>query len=80
MAAANKVHNQWRIAKMYDSKSLEKRLEELPVVFHGISDSLSLISELLIWTAGNALQRNVIHNAARQDCKIERLYFKLSFS
>jgi hypothetical protein len=37
----------FRIAKRYDSKSLEKRLMDLPVVFHGIADSLTLIDELL---------------------------------
>ena len=36
----------FRIAKAYDSKKLEKRLLELPVVFHGVSESLMLINEL----------------------------------
>lgn len=37
----------FRIAKTYDSKGIEKRLRDLPVVFHGISNSLTLIDDLL---------------------------------
>jgi hypothetical protein len=37
----------FRIAKTYDSKGIEKRLTDLPVVFHGISNDLTLIDDLL---------------------------------
>lgn len=37
----------FRIAKTYDTKSIEKRLKDLPVVLHGVSNSLTLIDDLL---------------------------------
>jgi hypothetical protein len=43
----------FRIAKTYDLKGIEKRLNELPVVFHGISDELTLIDDLLSSDCGD---------------------------
>ena len=37
----------FRIPKTYDSKGIEKRLKDLPVVFYGVSNSLRLIDDLL---------------------------------
>jgi hypothetical protein len=37
----------FRVAKTYDTRSLEKRLNDVPVVFHGVSDSLALVDALL---------------------------------
>jgi hypothetical protein len=37
----------FRISKPYDAGNLEKRLKDLPVIFHGVTDGLGLIDGLL---------------------------------